>query len=87
MVKFSLRCVRIAARSFIRRGRTSDDTIQLWDAATGKLLAVPGGTTENFVRIGHSLTALLMASMGGLLSRRLYLSGRVARDEEPIASP
>jgi hypothetical protein len=31
-----------------------------------------GGTPENFVRIGHSLLALVMASIGGRLSRRLY---------------
>jgi hypothetical protein len=30
------------------------------------------GTTENFIRIGHSLIALVAACAGGLLSRRLY---------------
>jgi hypothetical protein len=35
------------------------------------------GTKENFVRIGHSLLALLAAWLGGLLSRRLFwASGR-----------
>jgi hypothetical protein len=36
--------------------------------------ALPGasGTTENFVRIGHSLLALVVALIGGRLSWRLY---------------
>jgi hypothetical protein len=32
------------------------------------------GTTENFVRIGHSLCALVGAWVGGQLSRRLSRS-------------
>ena len=43
----------------------------LWDAATGKLLGGWSGTTENFVRIGHSLFALLAGWLGGQLSRLL----------------
>jgi hypothetical protein len=46
--------------------------VRFWSAGTGPLLAVPNGTTENFVRIGHSLIALIMAFFGGHLSRRLY---------------
>ncbi|MFI5461519.1 MAG: hypothetical protein ACHRXM_39505 [Isosphaerales bacterium] len=46
-------------------------TVRLWDSATGKLLQGWGGTTENFVKIGHSLFALLAGWLGGLLSRRL----------------
>ena len=38
------------------------------------------GTTENFVRIGHSLIALLVGWLGGLLSRRLW---RASRPPEP----
>jgi hypothetical protein len=34
------------------------------------------GNTENFVRIGHSLVALIAAYLGGKLSRRLYDKGR-----------
>ena len=44
--------------------------VRLWDVATGKLLGVWSGTTENFVRIGHSLFALLAGWLGGQLSRR-----------------
>ena len=53
--------------------------VRLWDAATGKLLAGPGGTTESFVRIGHSLMALILAFVGGHLSRHLYDRGRGER--------
>ena len=38
------------------------------------------GNTENFVRIGHSLFALLAAWLGGQLSRRLF---RSSRSQEP----
>jgi hypothetical protein len=34
------------------------------------------GTTENFVRIGHSLLALLAGWIGGLLSRRFWRASR-----------
>jgi hypothetical protein len=37
------------------------------------------GTAENFVRIGHSLLALISALLGGLISRRLY-----AKNREPV---
>jgi hypothetical protein len=35
-----------------------------------------GGTTENFVRIGHSICALIVALLGGLLSRHLHEKNR-----------
>jgi hypothetical protein len=38
----------------------------------GPSLAGSSGTTENFVRIGHSLLALIAAFVGGHLSRRLF---------------
>jgi hypothetical protein len=34
------------------------------------------GTTENFIRIGHSLLALIIALLGGYLSRRLHNDNR-----------
>ncbi len=45
-----------------------------------------GATHENFVRIGHSLLALVVALIGGRLSRRLYdknLVGMVGGDDHP----
>jgi hypothetical protein len=45
-----------------------------------KVLSGPKATTENFVRIGNSLTALVLAYAGGRLSRRLYETGRRGGD-------
>jgi hypothetical protein len=45
-----------------------------------RILKGGSGTTENFVRIGHSLIALLAGWFGGLLSRRLW---RVSRPPQP----
>jgi hypothetical protein len=59
---------------------SSPGQVRLWDARTGRLLGGWGGTTENFVRIGHSLFAVLAGWFGGLLSRRLW---RVSRPPEP----
>jgi hypothetical protein len=39
-------------------------------------------TTENFIRIGHSLFALIIAFMGGRLSGYLY-----AKDRQPVQGP
>ena len=63
-----------------RLATSSPGTVRLWDAATGRLLGGWAGTTENFVRIGHSLLALLTGWLGGLLSRRLW---RASRPPEP----
>jgi hypothetical protein len=46
-------------------------TVKVWDATTGKLLGGWAGTTENFVRIGHSLLSLIVGLSGGHLSRQL----------------
>jgi hypothetical protein len=54
----------------------SQGSIQFWDVSTGKLLAGPNGTTEHFVRIGHSFVALIAALAGGRLSRWLHAAGR-----------
>ena len=42
----------------------------------GPLLPRSTGTTENFMRIGHSLLALIAAFMGGYLSRHFYAKNR-----------
>jgi hypothetical protein len=62
--------------------------VRLWDATTGRALAGPNGTSENFLRIGHSLPALVMAFLGAHLSRYLYASGRPGHAEETdVPSP
>jgi hypothetical protein len=59
-------------------------TVKLWDAATGRLLGGWAGTTENFVRIGHSLLALLAGWLGGLLSRRLWRASRSPQESAAV---
>jgi hypothetical protein len=53
----------------------------VWDTTTGRLLSGPNGSTDNFIRIGHSLLALLLASAGGHLSSHLHDQ---RRRESPI---
>ncbi len=48
------------------------------DLTTAGLVG-PVGTTENFVRIGHSLLALIAAFLGGQLSRHLF-----SKNREPV---
>ena len=49
----------------------NNGSVRLWNATTGKPLKWWGGTIENFVKIGHTFIALLLAWLGGSLSRRL----------------
>jgi hypothetical protein len=51
------------------------EVIQLWNTATGTLVGGPGGTTENFLRIGHSIVALILAYLGGHLSGWIFANG------------
>jgi hypothetical protein len=48
--------------------------VWLFDRTSGRRLNGWNGTTKNFVRIGHSLFALLLGMLGGQLSRRLFRS-------------
>ena len=57
--------------------------VRIWDIASGKPLGGWGGTTENFVRIGHSLFALLAGWLGGLLSRRFCQSSVAGEPSTP----
>jgi len=50
---------------------------------TGRFITSWSGTTDNFVRIGHSLFALLVGWFGGQLSRGL---SRTSRSSEPSAA-
>lgn len=60
---------------------TNSGSIRLWSTTTGILLGSGSGTTENFLHIGHSLCALILAWLGGKLSRRIYARGREERLE------
>jgi hypothetical protein len=57
-------------------GTTTSTSIRVWNVSTGNLLGSGSGTTENFLRIGHSLLALIVAWLGGKLSRRLHVRSR-----------
>ena len=67
-----------------RLATSSLGTVRLWDATTGRRLGGWAGTTENFVRIGHSLIALLAGWFGGLLSRRLWRASRATDAPTPV---
>jgi hypothetical protein len=55
-----------------------------WFTGTRLVLAAPSGTRENFVRIGHSIFALMMAILGGTLSRSIRSRERSrSKDEGP----
>jgi hypothetical protein len=70
---------------------SSPGQLKLWDVTTGKPLGGWNGTSENLVRIGHSIVALLAALLGGCVSRRLFggqeaqASGSAAT--APLGSP
>jgi hypothetical protein len=57
--------------------------LRIQDAATGKLIAGPGATSENLMRIGHTLLALLIALLGGRLSRTLYAGENTRHADTP----
>jgi hypothetical protein len=50
---------------------SSYDPLWVW-TPSGIRFAATGGTPANFVKIGHTFIALLLAWVGGILSRRLY---------------
>ena len=57
---------------------------RLWAVTTGKILGGWSGTTENFVRIGHSLFALMAGWFGAQLSRRLCRASRAPESSTAV---
>jgi hypothetical protein len=57
------------------------ETLQLWNATTGAAVTGVNGTSENFIRIGHSFLALILAIIGARLSQSLHVSGQSRRQE------
>ena len=51
--------------------------------SVGRWMRGSVGSPENFVRIGHSLFALVVAVVGGQVSRQLYAKNRAATQETP----
>jgi hypothetical protein len=86
--------VFVSNGSFFRRTATTLET-NVGEANLVKRLAAwlplagASGTTENLVRILHSLLTLVMAFVGGHLSRSLYATsrGRGAVEEHALSSP
>jgi len=57
--------------------------LRIQDAATGKLIAGPGASSEHLMRIGHTLLALLIALLGGRLSRTLHAGENRRQTDTP----
>jgi len=60
----------------------ANNTVGSWNSLVGTSPKNSSGTTENFIRIGHSLLALMAAFLGGLLSRYFF-----AKYGEPDSGP
>jgi hypothetical protein len=56
--------------------------VRFWSAGKGNILAGSNGTSENFVWIGRSLFALIMAFFGGHLSRMMHAK----REQDAVPS-
>ncbi len=57
---------RVPTSTTVGPGGKPDPSVALWNRLMGM-----GGSPENFVRIGHSIVALVFAFLGGSLSRWL----------------
>ena len=65
--------------------RPGPNQVLVWDVTTGRPLGGTVGASENFIRIGHSLFALLAAWLGGQRSRRFARSSRSPELAPPVA--
>ena len=65
----------------------ANDTVGSWNSLVGTSLKKSTGNIEHFVRIGHTLLALIAATLGGLLSRHFHARNRcpVSRQDNPRA--
>lgn len=79
------------AVAFLPQGDIGEGTkrglVFLGNAPNGSPLAVRGGTSEDFVRIGHSLLPLIFALVGGWLSRKLYASDHRDHGDDRLEPP
>ena len=57
---------------------------RVWALSSGSLLSTWGSSTENFVKIGHSLVALVLAWIGALLSRWLSRASQQAEGASQV---
>jgi hypothetical protein len=61
-----------AVRALALAGGQAPPNTGIWKVTTGGLLSGTSGTTENFLRIGHTILDLVLAFAGGRLSRWLF---------------
>jgi hypothetical protein len=64
----------------------SQGVVQLWNGTTSQAVNGSDASTENFVRIGHSLTAMILAFPGGWLAVGLLARRRRADTHEASAA-
>jgi hypothetical protein len=68
-----------------KAGSSIPGQVKVWHMPARTVFGGWSGTTENFIRIGHTLFALLAAWLGGQLSRRLNRSSRSPQPTLPVA--
>ena len=73
---------RLPTSTNVGSGGNPTPSVLLWSRLMGT-----GRSPENFVRIGHSIVALLVAYVGGGLSRRFYARGRAQPGAEAPHEP
>ena len=77
---------------YVNKGNGTLKDMTLVAGSNPKILVKPPltrsiGNKEDFVRIGHSLLALIAAILGGLLSRVLHAGNRERESGLPSAEP
>ncbi|MFO0951995.1 MAG: hypothetical protein U0835_12760 [Isosphaeraceae bacterium] len=74
--------VTITSNVQLSTGPSASNGFWVWNASTGRLLGGPTATPKNFVRIGHSLLALVLAYLSGRLSLRV---GRASAEGKELS--
>jgi WD40 repeat protein len=78
-IGLTVRAVTFSPQGNVLATTNNAGTVRVWNTSTGILLWSGTGTTENFVRIGHSLVALILAWLGGKLAGRIHVGSREMR--------
>jgi hypothetical protein len=87
-IALTVRSVALSPGGTSLAGNNNSANLSVWSTGPGKLILTGTGNTETFVRIGHSLVALLVAWLGGILCRQLDVRNRETPPESPtLAAP
>lgn len=81
--------IPLAPQGNILTGFGGSPTVRLWSMVNGQVF-VPGGSnwsTSPFQRIGHCLWTLLLATLGCVAARFLYIGGEEGTSAEQIVVP